>query len=187
MEGEPDYWESEMSSSTFRDFLSLGAGVTPAEGSVKPTAGFTLDEVYVYPLRRQLLRRHLAVAVELRALIEYEAGRVDRALDARRRHQLDPLTRSHFAAERTGDRHLGRGNPRAHHGAGRDDDFFAADLAFRFAFDFHRAAEVELARDLGAFSDSRFELFISRHMLIAFPDLGFHYCGNARAYAMLAR
>ncbi len=31
-----------MSSSTFRDFLTLGAGVTPAEGSVKPTAGFTL-------------------------------------------------------------------------------------------------------------------------------------------------
>ena len=25
--------------------FSLGAGVTPAEGSVKPTAGFTLDEV----------------------------------------------------------------------------------------------------------------------------------------------
>jgi hypothetical protein len=23
--------------------ISLGAGVTPAEGSVKPTAGFTLD------------------------------------------------------------------------------------------------------------------------------------------------
>ena len=33
--------ESEMSSSTFRDFFSPGAGVTPAEGSVKPTAGFT--------------------------------------------------------------------------------------------------------------------------------------------------
>ena len=29
--------------STFH--FSLGAGVTPAEGSVKPTAGFTLDEV----------------------------------------------------------------------------------------------------------------------------------------------
>jgi hypothetical protein len=37
--------ESEMSSSTFRDFFSLGAGVTPAEGSVKPTAGFTLNKV----------------------------------------------------------------------------------------------------------------------------------------------
>jgi len=35
--------ESERLSSTFRDFVSLGAGVTPAEGSVKPTAGFTLD------------------------------------------------------------------------------------------------------------------------------------------------
>jgi hypothetical protein len=35
--------ESEMASSTFRDFLSLGAGVTPAEGSVKPTAGFTFN------------------------------------------------------------------------------------------------------------------------------------------------
>src|SRR5580700_4387680 len=46
-EGGPDCWEeSEMASSTFRDFLSLGAGVTPAEGSVKPTAGFTLNEVY---------------------------------------------------------------------------------------------------------------------------------------------
>ena len=28
-----------------RSFLTLSAGVTPAEGSVKPTAGFTLDEV----------------------------------------------------------------------------------------------------------------------------------------------
>src|SRR5208283_5255095 len=27
-------------------FLSLGAGVTPAEGSVKPTAGFTFNRVY---------------------------------------------------------------------------------------------------------------------------------------------
>src|SRR5579862_3321269 len=154
MEGEPDYWESEMSSSTFRDFLSLGAGVTPAEGSVKPTAGFTSDEVYVYPLRRQLLRRHLTVAVELRALVEYKAGSVDSALHARRRHQLDPLTRSHFAAERTGDRHLGGGNSRAHHSAGRDDDFFAGDLAFRFALDFYRAAKIELAGNLGAFTDS---------------------------------
>ena len=25
------------------DFFPLGAGVTPAEGSVKPTAGFTYD------------------------------------------------------------------------------------------------------------------------------------------------
>jgi hypothetical protein len=33
-----------MSSSTFRDFLTLGAGVTPAQGSVKPTAGFTLKQ-----------------------------------------------------------------------------------------------------------------------------------------------
>jgi hypothetical protein len=32
-----------MASSTFRDFFSLGAGVTPAEGSVKPTVGFTYD------------------------------------------------------------------------------------------------------------------------------------------------
>jgi hypothetical protein len=33
--------ESEKLSSTFSRF-SLGAGVTPAQGSVKPTAGFTL-------------------------------------------------------------------------------------------------------------------------------------------------
>ncbi len=38
-----------MSSSTFRDFFSLGAGVTPAEGSVKPTAGFTYDKVVSSP------------------------------------------------------------------------------------------------------------------------------------------
>jgi hypothetical protein len=41
----PQEPESEMAASTFRDFLSLGAGVTPAEGSVKPIAGFTFDEV----------------------------------------------------------------------------------------------------------------------------------------------
>ena len=34
-----------MASSPFCDFLSLGAGVTPAEGSVKPTAGFTFNQV----------------------------------------------------------------------------------------------------------------------------------------------
>src|SRR5271168_4782528 len=28
--------------------LTLGAGVTPAQGSVKPTAGFTLNEVYFF-------------------------------------------------------------------------------------------------------------------------------------------
>jgi hypothetical protein len=31
----------------YRFFLTLGAGVTPAQGSVKPTVGFTLDEVNV--------------------------------------------------------------------------------------------------------------------------------------------
>jgi hypothetical protein len=30
-------------------FLLLGAGVTPAEGSVKPTAGFTLNKVIYSP------------------------------------------------------------------------------------------------------------------------------------------
>jgi len=39
-----------MLSSTFRDFFSLGAGVTPAQGSVKPTVGFTLNRV-IYPSR----------------------------------------------------------------------------------------------------------------------------------------
>jgi hypothetical protein len=43
-EGEPEL-ESERSSSTFRDFLTLGAGLSPAEGSVKPTAGFTFNQV----------------------------------------------------------------------------------------------------------------------------------------------
>src|SRR5580704_3986201 len=40
---------SEMLSSTFRDsllFLILGAGVTPAQGGVEPTAGSTLNQVY---------------------------------------------------------------------------------------------------------------------------------------------
>src|ERR1700676_4916526 len=31
--------------------LALGAGVTPAQGSVKPTVGFTLNQV-IYPSRR---------------------------------------------------------------------------------------------------------------------------------------
>jgi len=38
-----------MASSPFCDFLSLGAGVTPAEGSVKPTAGFTFNKVTYSP------------------------------------------------------------------------------------------------------------------------------------------
>jgi len=32
-----------MSSATFCDFFSLGAGVTPVQGSVKPTVGFTFN------------------------------------------------------------------------------------------------------------------------------------------------
>jgi hypothetical protein len=32
--------------------LVLGAGVTPAEGSVKPTAGFTFNDVILPSLRR---------------------------------------------------------------------------------------------------------------------------------------
>jgi len=39
-----------MASSPFCDFMLLGAGVTPAEGSVKPTAGFTLNQV-IFPSR----------------------------------------------------------------------------------------------------------------------------------------
>jgi hypothetical protein len=34
--------QSKRASSPFCDFFSLGAGVTPAEGSMKPTAGFIL-------------------------------------------------------------------------------------------------------------------------------------------------
>jgi len=34
---------AKRASSPFCDFLTLGAGVTPAEGSVKPTAGFTFN------------------------------------------------------------------------------------------------------------------------------------------------
>jgi hypothetical protein len=48
--------------SSLRSF-SLDAGVTPAEGSVKPTAGFTLNKViYSSPLhlRDPLLRRSIA-------------------------------------------------------------------------------------------------------------------------------
>src|SRR3984957_19575183 len=40
--------ESKMASSPFCDFLILGAGVTPAEGSVKPTAGFTFNQVIFF-------------------------------------------------------------------------------------------------------------------------------------------
>jgi hypothetical protein len=40
--------ESERASSPFCDFFSLGAGVIPAEGSVKPTAGLTFSKV-IYP------------------------------------------------------------------------------------------------------------------------------------------
>ena len=54
-----------MASSPFRDFLSLGAGVTPAEGSVKPTAGFTYKS---YCINFLLLRRtYRALREALRA------------------------------------------------------------------------------------------------------------------------
>ena len=31
-------------------FLTLGAGVTPAEGSLKPTAGFTFNQGFFLPI-----------------------------------------------------------------------------------------------------------------------------------------
>jgi hypothetical protein len=34
------------------DFLIVGAGLSPAEGSVKPTAGFTFDKV-IFPSRKK--------------------------------------------------------------------------------------------------------------------------------------
>jgi hypothetical protein len=40
---EPKWRPRHFAISTFH--FSLGAGVTPAEGSVKPTAGFTLNKV----------------------------------------------------------------------------------------------------------------------------------------------
>ncbi len=59
--------ESERASSTFRDFFSLGAGVTPAEGSVKPTAGsHSISELQPRQDRRaaavRLRQQHLHVA-----------------------------------------------------------------------------------------------------------------------------
>ena len=49
-----------MASSPFCDFFSLGAGVTPAEGSVKPTAGFTFNQVPL-PAGSQVLAQWRAV------------------------------------------------------------------------------------------------------------------------------
>jgi hypothetical protein len=52
-----------MASSPFYDFLLLGAGVTTAQGSVKPTAGFIFNKVIspsplrVISIRSQLLLR----------------------------------------------------------------------------------------------------------------------------------
>jgi hypothetical protein len=37
--------QSKRASSPFCDFFSPGAGVTPAQGSLKPTAGFKLNKV----------------------------------------------------------------------------------------------------------------------------------------------
>ena len=52
--------ESEKPSSAFRDFLSPGAGVTPAEGSLKPTAGFKLNQVISPSLTTTRRPRRLA-------------------------------------------------------------------------------------------------------------------------------
>jgi hypothetical protein len=53
--------ESEMASSPFCDLI-LGAGVTPAQGSVKPTAGFTFNQVNcpAHTNAGVLLRRSIA-------------------------------------------------------------------------------------------------------------------------------
>jgi hypothetical protein len=45
----------------FAIFLTLGAGVTPAEGGVEPTAGSTFDKVR-YALRAWLSVRRAAIA-----------------------------------------------------------------------------------------------------------------------------
>ena len=56
-------------------FFSLGAGLSPADGSVKPTAGFTLDQVICPSLRGRLLRRWLLVvqdALAVRAEVDLQ-------------------------------------------------------------------------------------------------------------------
>jgi hypothetical protein len=58
-----------MSSSTFRDFFPLGAGVTPAEGSVKPTAGFTFNKV-IYPSPSGIYYHQRAFGEQARQLFD---------------------------------------------------------------------------------------------------------------------
>jgi hypothetical protein len=81
--------ESKMASSPFCDFLSLGAGVTPAEGSVKPTAGFTLNRVispshFLLPLSPMVIlqRAHFELFVLQRV------DSFDRRLRARHRGEI---------------------------------------------------------------------------------------------------
>src|SRR5271154_6939185 len=47
-----------MASSPFCDFFSLGAGVTPAQGSVKPTVGFTLNEMIYLSAAQAIILTH---------------------------------------------------------------------------------------------------------------------------------
>jgi len=51
----PVYIENFLTGTKSRIFvLILGAGITPAQGSVKPTAGFTLNKV-IYPSDKEQL------------------------------------------------------------------------------------------------------------------------------------
>src|SRR5216683_7579895 len=49
---------------------------------------------------RDPLARHLALAVELRALIQNQLRSADRALQPRRRQQFDPFSRGDLAVDR---------------------------------------------------------------------------------------
>ena len=46
-------------------WLTLGAGVTPAQGSVKPTAGFTSNQVNCLPNREMGAERAVQCSLDL--------------------------------------------------------------------------------------------------------------------------
>src|SRR5579875_383229 len=101
------------------------------------------------------IARHLAVAVEHRALVQHQVGRLERAAGARAGEQFDALARRDIAGDRAGHGDALGGDPGVDDRAFRQDQVFARDFALDFALDAGRRAEGQFTDNFGSSSDAR--------------------------------
>jgi hypothetical protein len=101
---------------------------------------------------------HLAIAIELGALVQHQARRDERATQPRRWQQFDSLAGDDLACDAAADCKSNRRNARGYHGTWCDQNLIACNLAFGFALDSGRFLKVQFAGDSRSPADARFEV-----------------------------